>query len=61
MLREFGQITMILTYVSGLNNIKTAERITRSFNNTLSHSPDQLVYVGRHADSHDTPDTISVC
>ena len=43
--REFGQITVILIYVPGPDFKTAAERITESFNEAVSRSVDQPVFI----------------
>ena len=43
--REFGQITVILVYVPGPDNKLAAERIAESYNNAVSRSVDQPVFL----------------
>ncbi len=45
LLREFGQITVILTYVPGPNNTAAGERIAESYNTALARSADQPVLI----------------
>ena len=42
---EFGQITVILVYVPGPDFKTAAERITESFNEAVSRSVDQPVFI----------------
>lgn len=43
--REFGQITIILVYVPGPDDDAAGERIAKSYNDALSRSADQPVFV----------------
>ena len=43
--REFGQITVILVYFPGPDFKTAAERITESFNEAVSRSVDQPVFI----------------
>ncbi len=43
--REFGQITVIFTYVPGPNVDAARERIAESFNDALARSADQPVLI----------------
>lgn len=43
--REFGQITIILTYVPGPNDDAAGERIAKSYNDALTCSADQPVFI----------------
>ena len=43
--REFGQLTFIVVYVPGPNNNEAAEVISDMYNDALSRSPDQSVFV----------------
>ena len=43
--REFGQITIILTYVPGPKHQEAAGRIAESYNTALTRSPDNPVFI----------------
>ncbi len=43
--REFGQITIILVYIPGPKYEEVAGRISESFNNALSRSVDQPIFI----------------
>lgn len=45
LLREFGQITIILVYVPGPDHVKAGNKIAECFNEALAHSPEQPVLI----------------